>query len=272
MKKILTVLLISCATCILAFSETAQAANKARPFQSDNPYFINNGKIVLPTSNPTSVTKYKSGRVAEEFYAGPVLWGWFQSGTTYKYMDEGPRTKKGRVYQIIEAPDPSRRPFYTIEYYGRTKNVKTIKYADSYWGREKIYDYNKDGTLKSFDHYETTGFNYGHVKFLEEHKEYKYTYYRGSNKIKSAERTTITYSYTGQVVSTVIDKEYFDRQGNAVPAEVLNKIKAASNELEELNQKLTIIEEITNNNSLPNGVVVVSNMAGPAHNDYKNAK
>lgn len=272
MKKILTLLLISCATCILATSETAQAANKARPFQSDNPYLINNGKVVLPTSNPTSVTRYRSGRVAEEFYAGPVLWGWFQSGTTYKYMNEGSRAKKGRVYQVIEVPDPSRRPFYTIEYYGRTKNVKIVKYADSYWGREKIYYYNKDGTLKSFDHYETTGFNYGHIKFLAEHKEYKYTYYGNSNRIKSAERTTITYSHTGQIVSTVVDRECFDRFGNPIPAEILNKTKTASNELQELNQKLAIIGKITNNNSLPNGVVIVGNMAGSAHDDYKNAK
>jgi hypothetical protein len=193
MKKLIMLLIVSCIASMLVFPAVAHGAMKTTPFQEDNPFFITAGKVVIPASQPTWTGYYTDGRVQCEFYPGTILWGWFQSGTSYTYLDEEPRDGKGRVSTVTMILNPASRPSYNITYYGDTSKVNTVTYVDNYWGNKQVWEYNKDGTIKGYDSYYTTGANYGRTMLQSQHVEYTYERVKGGNI--EATKTTNSYVY-----------------------------------------------------------------------------
>jgi hypothetical protein len=193
MNRKIIIFAITIIACLVATETKA-----AYVFENDDPSFITLGKVVRPSQAPISVTYYASGRVqAERFQTNTAAYP-LDTYIELTYKDEKGKKVGGKSYGRVDSVqvkvNPGLYQNYAITYYGNSDRIQSVTMTDGPWGNKEVWNYNKNGTLKSSDLYYTTGMNFGHTMLQTNHIDYTYKPVKGG-KIE-ATQTTTNYVYT----------------------------------------------------------------------------
>ena len=193
MNRKIIIFAIAIIACLVA-----SEAKAVYVFENNDPTFITLGKVVRPSQAPISITYYASGRVQTERFQTNTAAYPLDTYIELTYKDEKGKKVGGKSYGRVDSVqvkvNPGLYQNYAITYYGNSDRIQSITMTDGPQGDKEVWNYNKNGTLKSSDTYYTTGMNFGHTLLQTNHIDYTYKAVKGG-KIE-ATKTTTNYAYT----------------------------------------------------------------------------